>query len=152
MRTIILCCVPIVTAILGYLFSARFAEEKDFWNNFEFWHKKIKSEISFTQNSLHEILSEENDKDVFLSSAKAFFKNGITPALNFLSEKENAFFNEYLHRLGTSDKESQIAFLNSMESELLEYVKKSNEKYEKFRPLYVKLGFLFGLILFILVV
>ena len=153
MRTFALAFLPVITAVIGYLFSLKYNEAENFWNKFLYWHKKIKTEISFSQNSLPEILRSDAENDKFLNAALDFInKKENVPKFKFLSNEENDFLNKYLQDLGTTDKNSQIDFLNSMEQDLIRYAKDSENKSKKYRPLFIKLGFLFGLIIFILVV
>ena len=123
----------------------------------QYKHEKIKAEIAFLQNPLSEILAADFEtdgkKDYFATLAGDYFKNGkITQKLKFLSAEESAFIEKYLQNLGTTDKDSQINLLKSMETEIRKYSETSDEKCRKYRPLYIKLGFLAGLVIFILVV
>ena len=155
MRTIFLATIPIVTALMGYLFSARFAAEKKFWESFVFTHKRIKNEVSFLQKSLPEILNfnDNDEKDLFLITIKNYIENGkLPPQIKFLNKEQTDFLTEYIKNLGTTDKKSQLDFLGSMEEKLYSFEKDSDEKYKKYRPLFVKLGFLSGLIIFILLI
>ncbi len=153
MRTLFLSCIPILTAFIGYLFSIKYLEAKNFWDKFTFWHKRIKTEISFSQNPLPEILKIGDANDVFFNVAANYVKNkGEIRKLKFLSDEENDFLNKYLNNLGTTDKNSQLNFLNSLEQELESYAKNSDNKCKKYRPLFIKLGFLLGIVVFILAI
>ena len=151
MRTVFLAIIPMITAFIGYLFSIRYGQVRDFWDKFGGWHKKIKSEIAFSQNSLLEIFGGNKKADVFSDYATEYVRSKNKPnRLNFLSNEETEFLNKYLQNLGTTDKDSQLNFLNSVEPELVSFTQIAEKKCKTYRPLYVKLGFLFGLIIFIL--
>nr|MBO4517768.1 hypothetical protein [Clostridia bacterium] len=157
MRIVILGAIPLICAILGWLVSIKFAESQAFWEKFAYKHEKIKSDIAFLQNPLSEILETgfetDGKKDYFSILANDYFKNGkTTQKLKFLSAEETAFIEKYLQNLGTTDKDSQINLLKSMETEIKKYSETSYDKCKKYRPLYIKLGFLAGLVIFILVV
>ena len=153
MKTVVLAFIPIISAVIGYLISAGYKESSDFWDSFLTWHKKIKSEIAFSQSSLTEIFAIDDKTDAFLCAAKEYLSNNeVSDKLSFLSKEEKSFLEKYLTRLGTTDKDSQLDFLNSMENELNSFRNSAEMKHKKMRPLYVKLGFLLGLIVFILVV
>ena len=153
MRTAVIAIIPLIAAFLGYILSIKYGESSDFWDNFSFWHKKIKSEISFSQNSLPEIFGGENKSDVFLTVATEYLKTkNVTLKLRFLSKEEKDFLTKYLQALGTTDRNSQLNFLNSVETELEKYRSDAENKRKRYRPLFVKLGFLFGLIVFILII
>lgn len=153
MRTAFLAFIPILTAILGYLFSVKYGEIRDFWDKFGFWHKKIKAEIAFSQNSLPEIFAEGKTSDAFSACVRAYMNGtGKSVKLKFLSDEETDFLNKYLQNLGRTDKDSQLNFLNSFEPELEKFIRIAENKSKTYRPLCVKLGFLSGLIIFILLI
>lgn len=153
MRTVFLAVIPILTAILGYLFSVKYGQIRDFWDKFGFWHKKIKAEIAFLQNSLPEIFGESERSDAFSDCAKEYVSgNDKSVRLKFLSDEEREFLNKYLQNLGRTDKDSQLNFLNSFEPELEKFIHNAENKNKTYRPLCVKLGFLLGLIIFILLI
>lgn len=156
MKLLILAFIPLLTAFIGYIMSMKFSLSRDFWERFEFWHKKIKSEITFSQRSLLEIFKDDENKgksDLFLSVAHDYVINGKTDVkLNFLCKEEREFLDKYFVNLGTMDRDSQLNYLNSLEVELEKYVSGSDKKDKKYRPLYVKMGFLIGLVIFILVI
>ena len=72
--------------------------------------------------------------------------------LKFLSDEESEFLNKYLQNLGRTDKDSQLNLLNSFEPELEKFIHSADNKSKTYRPLCVKLGFLLGLIIFILLI
>lgn len=153
MRILVLALIPILTAAIGYLFSLKYRQAKDFWNQFEFWHKKIKAEIAFSQKSLPEILSDNKQNDMFLIAANEYLTDKkIKANLAFLSKEEIAFLHKYLQNLGKTDKSSQMDLLNSFESELEHFFRVAEENNKKYRQILVKLGFLLGLIVFILAI
>lgn len=153
MKTVILAGIPILTAILGYLFSVKYGQIRDFWDKFGFWHKKIKAEIAFSQNSLPEIFGDIKKTDAFSDCVREYINgNDKFDKLKFLSDEETEFLNKYLQNLGRTDKDSQLNFLNSFEPELEKFIHNAENKSKTYRPLYVKLGFLLGLIIFILLI
>ena len=153
MRIIIGAVIPLILGLIGYLFSARYRESSDFWDEFLTWHKKIKSEITFSQRSLPEIFDSDDRDDLFLTVAKEYLSDKtIKTNLDFLSKEEIIFLTKYLESLGTTDKNSQLDFLNSMENDVEYYQQIAEKKNKNFRPLFVKMGFLLGLILFILII
>lgn len=153
MRTVVLTVIPIVTAVIGYLFSVKYEQKRDFWDKFGFWHKRIKTEIAFSQNSLLEIFGAIQKPDAFSDYAKNYLHGSQkTTKISFLSEEERIFIDKYLQNLGKTDKDSQLNFLNSLEPELINFTQIAEKKCKTYRPLYIKLGFLFGVIIFILLI
>ncbi|MBO4251503.1 MAG: hypothetical protein J5911_02440 [Clostridia bacterium] len=156
MKIFVLMLIPLFTALIGFVSSMKYSDARDFWERFEFWHKKIKSEITFSQRSLLEIFNGSEDlykNDKFLSVAKDYLQKGKTDEnLNFLSKNEKEFIYKYFQNLGTMDRDSQLNYLNSLETELNKYVSDAGQKDKKYRPLFVKMGFLLGLVVFIMII
>lgn len=151
MRLIIIAFIPFITALIGYLLSLKFLNERNFWEDFYFWHKKIKSEINFTQKTIPELINAER-RSVFSELLDGYLKTEKLSLPKFLSQEERNFVSDYVHTLGTTDKSSQLFFLNSVENKLSEFNDTHLLKYKKVGPLFIKLGFLFGVIIFILIV
>ena len=112
---------------------------------------KVLSDLSFKKSKLEYLLTLEfNSKDLNLTLST--FKNEkiIFPA--YLSKDEEYLIIDFLTSLGKSDVESQIKNVIAFKKE---FIKISNEKYERYtktNKLFVKLGFVSGLLIFILVI
>ncbi|MBR2377369.1 MAG: hypothetical protein IKA85_06360 [Clostridia bacterium] len=112
---------------------------------------KVLSDLSFKKSKLEYLLNLEfNSKDLNLTLST--FKNEkiIFPA--YLSKDEEYLIIDFLTTLGKSDVESQIKNVIAFKKE---FIKISNEKYERYtktNKLFVKLGFVSGLLIFILVI
>lgn len=155
MKVFLLAFIPFLTALIGYFMSIKYATTRDFWDDFSFWHKKIKSEIAFSQRSLVEIFNNDKtaDNGLFLTVAKDYVqKNKTDEKLNFLCKEEREFLDKYFVNLGTLDIDSQLKYLDSLETELNKFVLDAESKNKRYRPLFVKMGFLIGLVIFILVI
>ncbi|MBQ5927253.1 MAG: hypothetical protein IIX01_04960, partial [Clostridia bacterium] len=70
----------------------------------------------------------------------------------FLSQDEKRFVSDYLSMLGRGDSASQKAYFQSQKNFLNQYKTKSVEECKKYGDLYVKLGFLLGLAILVLIV
>ena len=70
--------------------------------------------------------------------------------INYLSSYEKAFLLEYFENIGKTEKGSQLEFLKKAEERLSTFYKNAIELDKKYKTLYIKLGFLIGLIIFIL--
>ena len=69
---------------------------------------------------------------------------------SYINKDEIEYFYNYLKILGTGDKDSQIDFLDKIDINIIEKQKQSIIDENKYKQLYIKLGFLIGLIIFIL--
>ena len=73
-------------------------------------------------------------------------------SVEFLNEDERKFVSDYFRMIGKSDASSQKTYLTAMRGEINEKKRESAEEYKKYFSLYMKLGFLAGLILVVLIV
>ena len=70
----------------------------------------------------------------------------------YLKEDERKFLHDYFFMIGKSDAASQKTYLSAVRQEIGERRRASEDAYKRYFSLYLKLGFLAGLILVILIV
>lgn len=141
-----------LSTFAGYLFTVKYRERLDFYRDFSEFNKRFKSAVSFSSSSVKEVL--ENTSSGCFSFMLSEYKFGAkekTEKPNFLTADEYSAFLSYIGELGTSDKSTQITFLEDFQGEVSEKLSAAEEKYKKIKPLYIKLGFLTGLMLFVLI-
>ncbi len=137
----------------GYYLSMKYTERKKFFLDFYQFNKTLKTEISFAQNSLLTIVKKfENEKSVFFENLTNYIFNNqpINLDKKTFTEDEINFFKSYLGNIGATDKSTQINFLESANVNLNENLIKSKEQEKKYKSLYIKMGFLIGLIALII--
>ena len=71
--------------------------------------------------------------------------------ITYLTVQEKNFVFEYFAKIGKLDKDTQLEYLKSVSSIILEKQQYSISDEKKYKALYVKLSFLIGLILLIVV-
>lgn len=138
----------IICSYMGVIFSDKFTARNCFYNDFMNFNTKMKSVTSFSHQSISEIVNELDDSD-FKKCVVSLFGETEYCKLRYLSSEEQDFVKEYLNFIGKSDSVTQLSYLNSVESEIKSLSKKASEEYKKYRNLYIKLGFLVGLIIFV---
>lgn len=133
----------------GYLLSQKYKKRKDFYFDFKIFNNKLTTEINFSKNSIVKIVSELNDDSLFNIEIKKYIKNSVAYVFidKYLTKDEIEYFYEYLKNLGGSDSSTQLKFLNSTNEILLEKCDLTDKNYKQYKPLYIKLGFLVGLII-----
>ena len=144
---IILCLSTLFSNVLAGKFSFR----KEFYNDFYNFNNMLKQEISYRQTTLVSLIKENNLTDFYCVLRKYIESNEFEFDKTYLKKDEVEYFYNYLKILGTGDKNSQIEFLDKTNINILEKQKQSADDEKKYKVLYVKLGFLIGLILFVLV-
>jgi len=150
---IILCgIIPFLTAFIGYFLSNKYSERKEFFEDFDCFHKILKTEISFTKRTIYEILKGNRENSDFLDLIQRFLNGNTEYCLKYLKKEEHDFVKKYFENLGVLDKVSQLDYINSLNDRIQKMVTDSQNEQKKYRPLYIKLGFLFGLVIFILLI
>lgn len=142
----------ILSVFAGYVFSYKYYERLKFYESFCEFNKRFKTAVSFSFRSFSAV-TEDCGKNKFteaLSEYKAD-KRKNNGALQFLNEEERAYFWNYAENIGTTDRKTQLNMLEEAEKTVCEKYKKCENDYKKYKPIYIKLGFLFGLIIFILI-
>ncbi len=143
--------VLILSVILGVLLSSKYTKRKDFFLQFSLFNNRLQKEVSFSSASIGNITKNlSKEKDFNQLTADYFSGEKNLKILSYLSKEENEYFSFYLQNIGLSDRETQLSFISKVEQELNEKVKVSEEEEKKYKSLYVKLGFLFGLIMLII--
>ena len=147
--------VIIFSTFIGYFLSKKYTKLKSFYCNFDNFNKMLKTEIAFSQKTLKEIIAEKYSiNNDFLYSFKLYLENkeNFCLNINYLSSDEKAFLLEYFENIGKTEKGSQLEFLKKAEERLSTFYKNAIELDKKYKTLYIKLGFLIGLIIFILII
>ncbi|MDY2841984.1 MAG: stage III sporulation protein AB [Candidatus Borkfalkiaceae bacterium] len=141
-----------LSTFCGYVLSFRYRERLNFYSDFYSFNERLKTAVSFTLQTLGSLVKDDGKSD-FPTLLRGFINDGkrIKDKPSALSPEERDFFWDYAESIGKSDRFSQLDYLNGSEKTIAEKLKKSESEYKKYKPVCVKLGFLFGLILFVLV-
>ena len=145
--------VIVVFVILGVILSQKYTDKKIFYLDFVNFNKKMKNEVYFSKKSLLSLIAQMNKENIFTKCLTWYFinKNGQIP-LDKNFEEDKDYLLNYLETIGNSDTLSQIKFIESCDSELEEKCNIATENEKKYKVLYVKLAFLLGLLVFILII
>lgn len=117
------------------------------------FNNKIEVEIKYTKRTIIEICTSFNGliKDILnnylLNKKEIDFSN-----YSYLKTEDISLIKEYLSDIGKYDGETQLNVLKAKNAVLSEKYDECKLKEEKLKPLYIKLGFLSGLILFIILI
>lgn len=141
----------IFCTIIGKILSEKYIKRKNFYCDFYNFNQKMKSEISFKQSSIKSIIEKLNNQTFKAYLNQTVILGDDDLSVSFLNNEENDFLKEYVNNIGIFDKDSQLLYLNSVDSQIKTLYKNSFDEEKKYRKLYVKLGFLFGLIFLVIV-
>ncbi len=139
--------------MMGLVFSKRFSIRRKFFSDFLQFNIEVKTEISFRENTLINLIDKyKNIESEFHIQIRNFFLKKENVCLNkkIFKDTDETLLLNYLSNLGTTEKASQLKFIESIEDKIKTNAESSKLDEEKYKKLYIKLGFLSGLILFII--
>lgn len=139
-----------LSVVAGYLFSLKYRERLEFFTGFSEFNRLMKNAVSFSSESVGDVLKNRTGTfyDCFNGYKAESGENFQLP--KFLTDEERSSFCNYVKAIGLTDKITQLDFISEYENSLSAKLSSTEAEYKKYKPLFVKLGFLFGLILFIL--
>ena len=156
MIKIFLCVLLVILcAFAGYLLTLKYKKRKQFTYDLYSFNERLISEVNFTRIPLSVFFFKYEYGLGFSTLLKDIkLKNFEKVSVDFpyLTTKQKQLVGDYFLMLGKSDYKSQSEFLKNYRVEIEKEKTSSFEEYKKFSALYVKLGFLFGLILAILLI
>ena len=136
---------------IGYNLSLKYTKRKMFYGNFFNFNEKLLREVSFLQTTIVSLLNDIDINTDFYDSLKHYINTKeFKFDKQYLLEEEKNELNRYFKTIGTSDKIGQLEYLNSMDITLKNKRIQTEENEKKYRMLYIKMGFLIGLIILII--
>ena len=141
-----------LSTFLGYLISQKYTDRLKFYEDYIKFNDALISGITFTSKTVIDLIDKEN-KRYFNSELKEYFlgeksiENG-----NFLQKSEKEYLKNYLSQIGNKNKQMQLEYVNIVKIDLNKEREKAKIELKKYKTLYVKLGFLIGIMIFILLI
>lgn len=152
MKLVLGIVILIACTLLGYKLSKNYTDKKQFYMDFNEFNKRFKSEVQFSKKTIIEILKDYEDRNgEFFNAIKKYFLEEQTEEIKnkLFSSDDKSFLINYFNNLGDSDKFSQLNYIESVEKSIEDNFIKAEKEEKKYKTLYIKLGFLFGLIILI---
>ena len=141
----------ILSGLIGCYYSNKLVKRRIFYESMREFNKYFKSEVSFSKNSILTIINDRNINDDFYKLLKNNLKIAESDiVIRYLTKDEFNFLTNYAENLSNRDAETLIKFLEQNDGIIDTYLVEAKENEIKYKSLYVKLGILFGLIIFIL--
>ena len=144
----------------GYFLAKKYRQRKSFFAQLHAFNERFISEVSYYRRPLREFVGAYSYHGEFQILLADFLtvsrQNGEDFALNgaeysFLKKDEQSAVKDYFMMLGRGDSASQKSYFSSMNNTLAKWHSESVVISKKYGDLYVKLGFLCGLFLLILI-
>ena len=151
------------TTFCGYLLARKYRTRKDFFRQLREFNDRFISEISYFRRPIEEFVAMYPYQGDFDRLLKAFFSALKSSHTNdrllldlsnesFLTEEEKHLVEDYFLTLGKGDSLSQKSYFSTMKERLIKLEFETETQAKKYGDLYIKMGFLCGLLLLILIV
>ncbi len=148
---LLLCGLVVAFCVLiGYVAGEKYRARRKFFAAFADLNERYLAELAYARKPLPAFLAGCPYKGDFQKVAQAAAQRAPLPKFAFLTKEEGEFLRNYVSMLGRGDCYSQSGFF-SAQKDALEKSRTQAEHEAKTRgQLYLKLGFLAGLALIIL--
>ena len=140
---------------ISILLSKKHVDRLNYYNSFYSFNNSLKNEVSFTKKSIITIISSNKHKNDYFNkrlTAKFINKDIMIDKPYFITNEEIAYLDGYLDSIGALDAKTQIELLNNAENTLKDNLSKCQNDSKRYKSLYVKLGVLIGLLMFVLII
>ena len=138
----------------AYLFTRKYKLRRAFFYDLDLFNERLVNEVSYTRVPLPVFVEKYTfggDFKKMLDGKKGDFGRE-NYSFSYLTCEERKFLSDYFLLVGRSDAASQRTYLSAVRGEIGERRRAAEDAYKKYFALYMKLGFLAGLILIILIV
>ena len=139
----------IASVLLGYILSTKFTKRTSLFSEFSSFNQLMINEVEFAQNTLTSIV--DNTSNSFAKDVVVYLEKNEFSKYDFLNEEENDLILNYFKNVGSQDKISQLQYLKKIDLDINKRFNMCKDEMKKYKQLYLKVGFLIGLILFVLV-
>ncbi len=150
------------TSFCGRFLAKKYRQRRDFFKQWREFNERFLSEISYYRRPIKEFIaafSYEGDFRALLNDYCLWVASSLPPQsifkeeeYLFLKAEEKQIVIDYFSMLGKGDSTSQKGYFSSVKDTLLGYQKRTEDEAKRYGDLYVKIGFLCGLLLLILIV
>lgn len=155
-------CVIAFTTFIGYLLTKKHRKKKAFFTQFYDFNNRFLNEISYFKRPVGQFISRYTYKGEFDDLLKAYLKGINTPFFmenvlksddfSFLNKEEKVFLTDYFLTLGKGNSATQTAYYSGANEQLKLLKTQAERDNKRYGDLYIKLGFLCGLLILILIV
>ena len=151
------------SSFCGYKLAGKHRRRKQFFIQFSGFNERFLGELAYARRPISHLLSnktyagefqlllyefslylQKNEKDFILALSDNAF--------SFLLEDEKMEICEYFLTIGKGDTTAQKAYFLSVKERITKRRLEAEENYKRYSDLYVKLGFLCGLFILILII
>ena len=151
------------TSYCGFVLSKKYRKRKLFFVQLKEFNERFLSEISYYRRPLGEFVSKYVYKGEFQDFLQNFIfeldelsqnpeKEFSFVGFEFLTDEEKSVVEDYFRMLGKGDSASQKTYFSAEKERLAKLQTNAENDCKKYGDLYIKLGFLCGLLILILII
>lgn len=151
------------TSFCGYILSGKYRRRKEFFRQFNEFNERFLSEISYYRRPLADFITQFSYKGEFNELLHLFYERismeeeeelNLTEnsCFYFLLKEEKSFVDNYFLMIGRGDSVSQKGYFSSVKEKMISMRSDAENQSKKYADLYVKIGFLCGLLILILII
>ena len=151
------------TTFCGYFLSGKYRKRKAFFRQLRGFNDRFINEISYFRRPIEEFVAGYPYNGDFAVLLKSFFYRLKSSSaqdktvlelsnVTFLSEEEMHLIEDYFLMLGKGDSLSQKNYFSSVKEKLVKLESETEMQAKRYGDLYIKIGFLCGLLFLILIV
>lgn len=146
----------------GFMLAKKYRKRKQFFTQLYQFNERFLNEIAYYRRPIEAFTSQHEYKGEFALLLTLYLEGVKTDdeafdvrnnaEFTFLTEEEKNGVNDYFRMLGKGDSLSQKGYFTAKKESLCAWQNEANAIAKKYGDLYVKLGFLFGLFLLIVLI
>ena len=156
-------CLVAFTSICGYLFAGKYRKRKMFFAQFYEFNERFLSEVSYYRRPLCDFIANYAYIGAFNELLQGYYTDIKEKSLfdrrildledfSFLKKDEKVVIADYFLMLGRGDSASQKGYFSTVKSTLSKLQIQAVDEGKRYGDLYIKLGFLSGLLLLLLII
>ena len=151
------------TSYCGFVLAKKYRKRKLFFAQFKEFNERFLSEVSYYRRPLGDFVFQYVYKGEFQIFLQNFFaeidelsqsehRQISFDGFEFLTAEDKNLIEDYFKMLGKGDSASQKTYFSAAKERLVKFCGDAESEYKKYGDLYVKLGFLCGLLILILII
>ncbi|MBE5734142.1 MAG: hypothetical protein E7347_03725 [Clostridiales bacterium] len=151
MKILISISIIILSTYIGFVMSGKFKEKETFFSLFYSFHEKLKREVVYSKKTIKSMLDEQEANDFKIIMEKFLKNEKINYNIKYLKQDDLEFIKTYCENIGVGNSKSQIEYLSSVDKEVVKMLNICQDNAKKYTKLYIKLGFLIGLMIMVVI-
>ncbi len=155
------CAIVAFASAFGRLLAKKYRQRKLFFKQLREFNERFLSEIAYERRPLKAFLNAYSYQGEFAQLLRGYYAAleedapagaSVCEEISFLSEEEKRTVDDYFLMLGRGDSVAQRGYFSAAKERLVAMQTTAEVEEKRYGDLYVKLGFLCGLLILILIV